>query len=341
MIKIYDTHYKFLKLLPSCRNIYTTETLSTGLNALCFQVPCKDEFLNLIQEENYVETADYAFVIKELVLEDNDFITVYCSPNIEQLTGRIFPVVDALEKALPQVYTYCLSLGDWTLDYQSKNLEIATYQLPRVSGYEMIELLAADYGQDLWFDTKNKVLRVYDRMGSEFGAFYSNELRLKQLIKQSSTNDYFTELHPIGKDGLTIGHINKDKDNLEDFSYSDKYIEKYYIDEDIDAMEILKEKAEKYLADNCMPKASYKLLLSELGEKAQLGDTIQLVDKLKRIKQKQRIVKIIRYLREPERDSVEISNLQADFARDFVKAQKEMKKEIQSIKKQLADLTRG
>jgi len=47
----------------------------------------------------------------------------------------------------------------------------------------MIELLAADFEQDLWFDTKNKVLRVYDRMGSEFGAFYSNELRLKKLIK--------------------------------------------------------------------------------------------------------------------------------------------------------------
>lgn len=341
MIKVYDSNYKFLKLLPSCRNIYTTETLSTGLKTLCFQVPCQDEFFNIIQEENYVETADYSFVIKELVLEDNDFMTVYCSPNIEQLTGKIFPIFDVLEKSLPQAYAYCLSLGDWTVDYQSTNLSMVTYQLPRVSGYEMIEALAADAGQDLWFDTKHKVLRVYDKMGSEFGAFYSNELRLKKLIKQSSTYDYFTVLHPIGKDGLTIGLINNDKDYLENFTYTDKYIEKYFIDEEIEAAEILKAKAEKYLEENCMPKASYKLQLSELGEKAQLGDTIQLVDKLKRIKQKQRIVKIVRYLREPERDSVEISNLQADFARDFVKQQKEMKKEIQSIKKQLADLTRS
>jgi hypothetical protein len=83
MIKIYDSDYKFLKLLSSFRNAYTTETLSTGLKTLCFQVPCKEEFLDIIQEENYAETADYAFVIKELILEDNDFITVYCSPNIE------------------------------------------------------------------------------------------------------------------------------------------------------------------------------------------------------------------------------------------------------------------
>ena len=341
MIRVYDSDYKFLKLLPSCRNIYTTETLSTGLKTLCFQVPCQDMFLDIIQEENYVETADYSYVIKELILEDNDFMTVYCSPNIEQLTGKLFPAFDVLEQSLPQAYTYCLSLGDWTLDYRSIKLDMVTYQLPRVSGYEMIEMLATENEQDLWFDTKNKTLRVYDRMGSEFGAFYSNELRLKRLTKQSSTYDYFTVLHPIGKNGLTIGIINNNRNFLEDFTYTNKYIERFMIDEDIAAPELLKAKAEKYLAENCMPKASYKLQLSELGKEVGLGDTIQLVDKLKRIKQKQRVVKIVRYPQEPERDNIEISNLQADFARDFVKQQKEMRKELDAIKKQLADVTRG
>ena len=339
MIKVYDSDYKFLKLLPSCRNIYTTETLSTGLKNLCFQVPCQDMFLDIIQEENYVETADYSYVIKELILEDNDFMTVYCSPNIEQLTGKLFPVFDVLNQSLPQAYTYCLSLGDWTLDYHSIKLDVVTYQLPRVSGHEMIEMIATENEQDLWFDTKNKILHVYDQMGSEFGAFYSNELRLKKLSKQSSSYDYFTVLHPIGKNGLTIGIINNNKNFLENFTYSNKYIERFMIDEDITAPEILKAKAEKYLAENCMPKASYKLQLSELGKSVGLGDTIYLIDKLKRIKQKQRVVKIIRFPQEPERGTIEISNLQVDFARDFVKQQKEMRKEINDLKKQLADIT--
>ena len=176
MIKVYDSDYKFLKLLPSCRNIYTTETLSTGLKTLCFQVPCQDMFLDIIQEENYVETADYSYVIKELILEDNDFMTVYCSPNIEQLTGKLFPVFDVLKQSLPQAYTYCLSLGDWTLDYQSIKLDMVTYQLPRVSGHEMIEMIATENEQDLWFATTNKSLHVYDHTRSESGAFYSHEL---------------------------------------------------------------------------------------------------------------------------------------------------------------------
>jgi len=48
-------------------------------------------------------------------------------------------------------------------------------------------------------------------MGKDFGAYYSNELKLKNLKKQSSTYDYATVLIPIGKDGLTIMDINNGK----------------------------------------------------------------------------------------------------------------------------------
>ena len=336
MIKVYDSNYRFLKLLSICRDLHTTETLNTGLKSLYFQVPCEAEYLDIIQEENYVETIDYSYIIKELILEDNNFISVYCVPNIENIKGRVFRIFDAFDMSLPQAYAYCLSLSDdWTLDYQSKKMDMVRYQLSNTTGYDMIEVLATDFGQELWFDTKKKVLSVYDRLGAEFGAFYSNELRLKKLVKQSQSYDYFTVLHPIGKDGLTIGLINNGKDYLEDFTYTNKYIEKIMIDEEIEAVEELKAKAEKYLAENCMPKASFKLSLSQLGEEVSLGDVVYLVDKIKQIKQKQRVVKIIRYPNEPEKDSVEISNLQVDFARDFVKQQKEIRKEIALIKKKL------
>ena len=211
MIKIYDSDYKFLKLLPSCRNIYTTETLSTGLKTLCFQVPCQDMFLDIIQEENYVETADYSYVIKELILEDNDFMTVYCSPNIEQLTGKLFPVFDVLEKSLPQAYTYCLSLGDWTLDYHSTKLDVVTYQLPRVSGYEMIEMLAEwvekypiisiedGLGERDWDGWK----KLTDRLGSKVqivgdDLFVTNPKILKEGIEKGIANSILIKVNQIG-----------------------------------------------------------------------------------------------------------------------------------------------
>ena len=67
MIKVYDSNYEFLKLLSSFQNLHITETLSTGLKTLCFQVPIQDEYLELIQEENYIETSDYSYVIKEII----------------------------------------------------------------------------------------------------------------------------------------------------------------------------------------------------------------------------------------------------------------------------------
>lgn len=332
MIKIYDDKHNFLKLLSPCRNARTEEDLLSGLKRLIFEVPCKKEFFDIIKEENYAETPDYSFVIKEILLEDNNFMEIHCLANIEDIQGKAFPVFDVFELNLQQAYTYCLSKTDWKLSYKSKDLSIATYQLPNTNGYEMIKQIADDYGQEYWFDTKNKTLFIYDKMGKEFGAYFSNELKLRQLIKQSSSYDYATVLYPIGKNGLTIANINNGKNYLENFSYTNKYIEKFFIDEDIEVAEVLKQKAEEYFETINVPKASYKLALSELGKDLALGDVIYIVDNVKQIKQKQRVVKITRYFWEPELDSVEISNLQEDFVRDYLRGQKEIKKELNYLK---------
>ena len=95
MLKVYDSHHIFLAILADgLRNVYTTETLETGVKTLCFQIPCQEEYLSIISEENYIETADYEYIIKELVLEDNGFFTVYCAPNIEEITGYVYRIFD-------------------------------------------------------------------------------------------------------------------------------------------------------------------------------------------------------------------------------------------------------
>ena len=82
MIKIYDTNHNFLSLLDSCKDVYTTETLKTGLKTLNFKVSVNDKHLDIIQEEYYVETADASYVIKEVINEDNTFIQVFCGANV-------------------------------------------------------------------------------------------------------------------------------------------------------------------------------------------------------------------------------------------------------------------
>ena len=85
MIKIYDTNHKFLALLDVVNDCYTEETLNTGLRTLSFSAPLTDENIRNLQEENYIETSDYSYVIKEVNIEDNDYIIIYCKGNIEDL----------------------------------------------------------------------------------------------------------------------------------------------------------------------------------------------------------------------------------------------------------------
>ena len=334
MMKVYDTEHQFLSYITDkLRKVYTTELLETGTKSLCFQIPCTEEFLSIIREEYYIETADYEYIVKELVLEDNEFFTVYCGPNIEDLSGTTFRVFDCFEKNPEQAYQYCISPATaWNIEYNSTNSTMMTLQTAQISCLEALRAVASMNAHELWFDTKNKVVKVYDRMGRvNSNIYYSNELKLRRLSKQSSTYDYATVLYPIGKNGMTIASINNGRDFIEDYTYSNKRIEKYWFKDDIDVPERLMGAAQDYLASIAQPDAAYKIDLCELNPDTKLGDYITIVDSLKRIKQKKRVIKIIDYPYEPELSSVEVANRQVNFARTFVNQQKVLEKELRYI----------
>ena len=341
MIRIYDTNRQFLCLMDVCKDAYTEETMRTGTRTLNFKVPCSIENFKNIQEEYYVETNDYMYVIKEINLEDNEFIEIVCNADTEDLDGNLIFHFDCFETNPETAYKYCVKDTGWTVNYQGKIKTVFTKQEPYLTSMEGIRAIAEMWSQELWFDTKNKVLNVYDfnGMGEKLGAYYSKELDLKMLTKQSNSYDYATVLYPYGKDGLTIKSVNNEKEYLENFSYSNKYIQQVWVDESIEYPDILYDKAKKHLDEIAVPKASYQVDLAKLGPNVGLGDTVVLVDKIKRIKQKQRVVKITRYLYCPEDDNIEISNLQPNFILDFVDNKKQINKEMKYIKGEITKIT--
>lgn len=338
MIKVYDYRGQFLFLLDSLKDWKITEDLEKGYKTMEFKVPCTQLNLESFVEENYVETSDYKYVIKEIRLESNDFFTVYCSPNLEEVIGPIFQIFDLFELSLEEGYRYCLGQTvDWDVDYNSVKQTQITYQTKNKNGLEMIRKIAEDNKQELWFDTKNKLVRVYDKMGKEFGSYFSNELYLKELQKQSSTYDYYTVVYPYGKDGLDISSINGGRKYLSDYTYSNKQIEKVIVDESLSYAEDVLRWGQGMLDEYSQPKSSYRLKLS-LVDGVGLGDTIMLVDKLKRIKQKQRVVKIVYYPFEPENSTVDISNIQIDFSQQWKKEKKKWKEDIEYIRNVIENL---
>lgn len=340
MIKIYDTDSKFISIIDICKDMRVTKSLEEGTQSLYFRLPLLEQYLNIVQEEYYVETADYRYIIKEVLLDESDFFSVYCSADLEDLKMNIIPTYDVIDKNIQMaIYDILDTIGNsWGLDYSSSLKDKVEYHLPQQTPYELIRQIQADYRLEVFFDTKAKRIKVYDKMGADRGVAFMNELYLKKLVRQGQSYDFATIVYPIGKDGLTIGTVNNGKNTISNFSYCNKHLTTYWINEDIKYPEQLKAAAEAYLATVSTPIVSYSVELSSLPPNLALGDTIVLIDKIKKIKQQQRVVKIIRYPYTPEKDKVELSNEIVDFTKTYTKFNSDYRKTIAYVKNNLKTL---
>lgn len=340
MFKIYNKNRKFLKLIDRCKNAKVEKSLETGLQTLSFKLPCTDQYLSLIDEEGYIETEDYWYVIKEKNFSNNDYFQVFCNADIEELKYSLIPIYDVIdmniEQALQKALAYINSA--WVIEYNSSAKNSVEYKLSNQSAYQIIETIKADFSLEILYDTKNKKVKVYTKAGKNQGVLFSNELKLKILKRQGQSYDLCTVVYPIGKDNLMIGSINNGKNFVENYSYTDKYLPVYYIDEDIDKAQDLKAAAESYLVQHCSPIVGYSLTLSALPKGIELGDTITLIDKLKHIRIPQRVMKITQYPFEPEKDKVEISNRIVDFAHMITHINSSYENKIAYISKNIKEL---
>ena len=338
MFKIYDSQNNFLKLVEVAKGTHIDWTLETGLKTLSLKLPLTQEYMQIINYQGYIETSTDRCIIKEINYKYNVTFDVYCKSDIEELKYTLVPIFDVIDVNVETALQRVIGGTTWTLEYNSDIVNAVEYKLTNSTVYDIIKQIKQDFDLDVLYDTKNKIVKVYTKVGKEKGAYFSNELRLKMLQEQGQTFDYCTVLYPIGKDGLTISSINNGSPYIENFQYTDKYLPMFWIQDDIEQAQELKMKAEAYLAVHSTPIVGYSLRLSELPQEVSIGDEIILVDKIKKIKQKQRIVKIIKYPFEPQKDKVEISNRLVNFADTMAHYNTNYDKQIAYIKNNIAEL---
>lgn len=119
MFKVYDTQSKFITMIDVCKDFCVTSELETGFQTLSFKLPVTEEYLAAIAEEYYIETSDYRYVIKEVNITTNDFFTVYCNPDVEELKMTIMPTYDVIETLLPNALAKVVKDTHWTISYKS------------------------------------------------------------------------------------------------------------------------------------------------------------------------------------------------------------------------------
>lgn len=310
MLQLYDKNKNKLKGLTKYKDYCIESVLKTGDKTLSFLYPSK--FIDGIVEEGYIRNKTDEFVIKEMA-DRGDWTSIKAQMNVEDLEGKAWEDFNTTEQTIENCLNLACAGTGWTVQVNNVSKK-RTVKKTNCSSWEIIQEAKKIYRVEIEFDTLNKVVKVYEKLGHDKGVYFSDEINLKALDIESNSYDFYTKIIAIGKENIKI--------EVENFQYSNKVKTLIWKDERYTVLENLREDATAKLQELSKPRKSYSadvIDLAKLNSKYKnildykLGDTITLISKDKKIREKQRIVKIVEYPDEPERNSCEIANTTLDF----------------------------
>lgn len=271
-----------------------------------------------------VESGGHGDTKSGFVADDENIHEVICyitTPDVINSTDLFYIQPNRLSDSVAtvEIYNWKLEKGTqptpWTPAPEDLTLPKRTVTGTNMSILEIIYKAIDVFKYDVKFNNKAKTIYVADELGADKGVYFHDEVNLKSLNTTSDTYDFATRLIPVGFNEMGIELINDGKPHVENHTYSDKIVTVYWKDERYTVIENLKADAEKKLAKICKPLRSYSADVQDLSRNTdykilayETGDTITLVDKESNTKEKQRIINKVKYLNEPEKDTVVIAN---------------------------------
>jgi len=199
------------------------------------------------------------------------------------------------------------------------------------STWDIIQDIKKTYFVEMEFDTLNKRINIAQKLGNDKGVYFIDSLNLRDLDVKSNSYDFCTRLIAIGENDLKV--------TVENYQYSSKkktiiWKAEKYTDENS-----LREDAIAKLEELSKPYKSYGadiVDLASINDKYSilsygLGDIITLISKEEGIKEKQRIVKMVEYPDEPDKNTCEIANTILTF--------EDMQKEYENTSKTVNNIT--
>lgn len=321
-MQIYDDKKKRIGTLTGFRGRAITKTLDSGDRELSFEYPANGAMADLLKEEYYIRTKDDEFVLKEV--EAGERYNKYTATlNVEELEGQSFPYGFASqEQTIKACLTFAFEGTGWTVGTctvtkrRTIDIEEAT------TAWSVLQSCLSTYRCECEIDTLQKRINIYAQIGSDRGCYFVEGLNIRKLTATSDTYEFYTRIIPIGKDGITIEWMHG-KEYLENYQYSSKVKTYIWKDERYTNTTSLMEDAEAKLKELSKP---YKVYAADVADLAKanpeykdildfgIGDTVMMVSKHPRMREKQRIVKIVEYPETPEKNTVELSNTTKTFA---------------------------
>lgn len=285
-----------------------------------------------VREEDYLRCFDQEWVVKE-VNRTTLVTSIVATHNIEKLAHN--PVSSIRTESLTLSETlaaFFASLdtidygGNWTYqlasDITTDGELVArrrTIDLRRVMALDVIKEIANTWFLELEFDTFNKIVRFYKKRGEDKGTYFTSQLNLRKIAVESDTYDFVTKLIPLGKDDINIGPVNGGSISVDNYEYSDKILQKYWVDNRYTNRTHLKEDAVRKLAELAKPLKTYNCDIIDLSSSTHpalsygLGDTVTIIDEHLDIRDVQRIVKMTVIPYNPEENRAQLANRKESF----------------------------
>lgn len=331
MIKVLNQNKKVISLVDDLKDFYIQSKLKNGDKTLAFSLYQNNDVASFLNEEWYIETESDRFVVKSInrQLNVNRYI---CTLDLESLVSHLHLYgFSCKQKTLFETLVLVLDGSGWTFELGDIPSGKKTFSTDSEDAYNILLKLILHWGVEIRFDSKKHKVYIANEIGADKGVYFTDELNLETFNLEGDTYDFATRLFCRGKDNLTFASINGGIDYIEDYSYSDKVIPFVWTDERYEDPESLFEAGVKKLSEVSKPKHSYELELIDLAKlnssysflDYSLGDTVTFISTAKKLNEKQRIVEIIDYPLEPERNSAVLST-PILYLEDVTQAEKEI-----------------
>lgn len=312
MLKIFDKNHNAIGHIVKYKDCKIESELSTGDKTIYFTYLAKHHSLT---NEMYVRTKDDEYVIKEVPWATDSFPQIVAVLNLEDLQKDMWQTFSVTDVTIDEAVRTVLAGTGWTIG-ECNVTKRRNAGMMQVSSLEVIQNLCKAFMCEPVFDTINKKVSFYVQRGEDKGVYFMSGLNLKKLQKKSTSYDYYTRIIPIGANGLTIEAVNDGKNYLENYQYSNKSLTYIWKDESYTDAQALKDDAELKLNDLSKPTLSYSADVRDLAKQKteyailsySLGDNVTLIDRETGTRDKQRIVKLVEYPQDPEKNTCELAN---------------------------------
>lgn len=317
MLKITDK--KNMLPLVQYKNLQIEKVLDYDDKTLTFSIYI-DDMPALLKEENYIQTSEDEFVIKSIEYNtDTDYYDITAVLNIEDIEGKAFENFNSTEQTVKATCDTALSGTGWTCECNLTKKR--TVRLTNKSAWEVIKQIIKTFRVEVKIDSVNKKLTFVEKRGQDRGVYFTTQLNLKNLNKKSDTNDFYTRILPLGKDGLTVASVNGGSKYIENHQYSSKIKTIIWKDERYTIAQSLYDDANAKLDDYSKPYKSYECRVVDLAKANKeysllaftIGDTVTVIDSKSGLRDKLRIVRTVEYPDESEQNTCELGNMTLTF----------------------------